>query len=72
MRTLFSFYVGRAQVSLELKWEDLWVGAFWRRELVDVPSENHFWLSGLRYRYEVWVCLLPCLPIHVRTNPTCL
>ena len=38
---------------LEAKKEDCWVGVFWRREQGD-------WGSTL----DVWVCLLPCLPIH--------
>jgi len=38
------------RVRLEWKPEDLWVGVFWRR-------------SGRRT--DVWVCLLPCLPIHI-------
>lgn len=35
---------------VEWKPEDLWVGVFWRR------TGN---------RLDVWVCLLPCLPIHL-------
>jgi hypothetical protein len=37
-------------VALEFKPQDLWIGAYWHR------SED-----GL----DVWVCLLPMLPIHV-------
>lgn len=36
--------------QLEWKPEDLWVGAFWKRTGNTV---------------DLWVCLLPCLPIHV-------
>lgn len=38
------------RISLEFKIEDLWIGAFWRRSL-----------HGL----DVWICLIPCLPIHI-------
>jgi len=38
------------QVRLEFKLADLWVGAFWARRN-----------DGL----HVWICLLPCLPIHI-------
>lgn len=36
-------------LSIEFKIEDLWVGAFWKRKGNSL---------------DVWVCLLPCLPIH--------
>lgn len=41
----------RWTVALEWKAADLWVGAFWDRR---GPLLN------------LWVCLLPCLPIHVQ------
>lgn len=40
----------RLAVSLEVKAADLWIGAYYRRE----PNG-----------WSVWVCLLPCLPIHL-------
>jgi hypothetical protein len=39
----------RFYCRLEWKPQDLWVGAFWRR------CGNCI---------DLWVCLLPCLPIH--------
>jgi len=46
----------RRQVTFEFvrfEWTlaDLWVGVFWRRE---------------RYSLDVWVCLLPCIPLHLQ------
>lgn len=38
------------KVRLEIKFEDLWVGAFWRR------------FAG---KVDLWICLLPCVPIHI-------
>jgi len=35
---------------LEWKPQDLWVGAFWK-----VTNEH----------VDLWVCLIPCVPIHV-------
>lgn len=43
-----------ASWSIEWKPQDLWVGAFWRKTKFD----RH---TG----YDIWVCLIPCLPIHV-------
>ena len=36
-------------LQLEFKPQDLWIGLYWRREGNCV---------------DVWVCLLPCLPLH--------
>lgn len=44
-------------VRLELKWQDLWVGVFWRTDD----------LLGDRY-LNVWICLIPCLPLHLSCN----
>lgn len=39
--------------SLEFKLADMWVGCFW--------SQNDIGLI------DIWICLLPCLPIHIRS-----
>lgn len=41
------------RARLEFKLPDLWVGVFWN------------------YKYpflEVWICLVPCFPIHIVWN----
>lgn len=43
-------YSSKVSVSIQWKWQDLWVGAFWKRGL-------HEW--------HLWICLLPCLPIRI-------
>lgn len=45
-------------VNLEFKLEDLWVGVFWRRS------------GGWDYvpKLHVWVCLVPCFPLHFTFN----
>lgn len=49
------------RIALEWKVEDCWVGAFWKRaRLLSVPepaTDGHM--------IDIWVCLLPCLPIHL-------
>jgi hypothetical protein len=65
---------------LEFKVNDLWVGSFWR-----VGPPARLWaLEGdwggpgdapLRRRVDLWICLLPMLPIHLTwyrdvTTPT--
>lgn len=46
----------RGYVALEWKLADLWVGAFWDRR----------WRSEIGcFSYHVWICLIPCVPIHL-------
>lgn len=45
----------RIRWRLEFKVEDLWIGAFWRF----IHDAN-----GGTAGAELWVCLLPCLPLH--------
>lgn len=42
--------VKTARARWEFKLQDFWVGVFWRRH------------GGV---LDVWICLLPCLPIHL-------
>ena len=46
------------RVRLEFKLEDFWVGVFWRG--TRMPEMT-----------DVWVCLIPCLPIHITTWVSC-
>lgn len=48
-------------VRLELKWEDLWVGVFWKRTK---PRGSEVWPRSKDL--DVWICILPCLPLHLR------
>jgi hypothetical protein len=42
-------------VRVEWRPQDLWIGAFWKRE-----EHGGFILRT----FDLWVCLVPCLPIH--------
>lgn len=48
------------RIRLEWKPQDLWIGVFWKRTTLRASRSL---LSGLRY--DMWICLLPCLPIHI-------
>ncbi len=40
------------KITLEFKLEDLWIGAYWRKDIV--------------YKlYHLWICIIPCFPIHL-------
>jgi hypothetical protein len=46
------------RVRLEFVPQDLWVGAYWR---ISDPDLGH----ARRRRVDVWLCLLPCLPLRL-------
>jgi hypothetical protein len=46
----------RWQLRLERKWADGWVGVFW--DTMAGPTGK--WAT-----LNVWVCIVPCFPIHV-------
>lgn len=37
------------RLRLEFKAQDAWIGAFWKRGTD---------------RFDLWVCLVPCFPLH--------
>ena len=38
-------------IVLEFKLQDLWIGVFWKTNDIGLT--------------DIWVCLFPCLPIHI-------
>jgi hypothetical protein len=49
----------RLKWHIEWKKPDLWIGVFWR----DHPGEMYG--TTFLYAREVWVCVLPCLPLCI-------
>lgn len=43
-------------MRMEFKIEDLWIGVFWRTAYSDAAK---------RYLTHIWICLVPCVPIHI-------
>lgn len=54
----------RARVELEPR--DLWVGVCWQRSRQILADRDRLREVGLwqEERLDVWICLVPCLPIH--------
>ncbi len=48
------------KVRFELKWNDMWIGAYWTAQWSH-EVEAHVW--------HVWICFLPCLPLHIQVLP---
>lgn len=64
------------QLRFEFKPEDLWVGAFWKRTVEPAVPVTYYdenkklvvydhELVWTRKRVDLWVCLVPCLPLHL-------
>ena len=50
------------KARIEFKLQDLWIGAFWKTELATEFEDAE------RYGYhrtDLWICILPTLPIHL-------
>jgi len=47
--TLARVRIGRVELAWEFKLPDCWLGVYWHR------------LPG---RMDVWLCVIPCLPVH--------
>lgn len=45
------YFGGGVTVSLEFKLQDMWRGVYWHNS---------------KYVFEMWVCYVPCLPIHLQ------
>ena len=44
----------RLKVRLEFEPRDLWIGIYWESCVI-----------GKMQHYDVWVCIMPTLPIHI-------
>lgn len=49
-------WLGAVETRLEFKLEDFWVGIFWRWQEHRLHQPDAL---------DVWVCLVPCLPLHI-------
>ena len=54
MKTLATWTLRQHQIALEYKLADMWVGMFWQRKE-----------DAVRRSLHIWVCIVPCLPIHL-------
>lgn len=48
-------------VCVEFKPEDFWIGAFWKITRVRHASAGEVYFVR---RVDLWICLVPMLPIH--------
>lgn len=50
-------------IRLEFKIQDCWIGVFWKKTTFGRPnySPHEMWFDT----YDVWICVVPMLPIHI-------
>lgn len=55
------------RVRVEFKLADMWVGVFWRKSRERwAEGPEAAWPDLLEHdRVDVWICLVPCFPLHV-------
>jgi len=58
------------RARVEFKLQDFWIGVFWKRSeskwiREEDQNENAIWRSRKSDRIDAWICLMPCIPIHV-------
>jgi hypothetical protein len=46
-------------IVLEWKLEDFWIGAFWKTTKCKTDFGEKL------FSVDIWVCLVPCLPLHI-------
>lgn len=63
-----------AKMRLEFKREDMWIGLFWRRTRELVPDYHPTGAAPMfrevTHTLDVWVCLIPCFPLHITRTRT--
>ena len=51
------------QIRLEFKPQDLWIGVFWK------TTRCFLLVNDIKmpyvFMYDVWICIVPMLPIHL-------
>jgi hypothetical protein len=60
------------RIRLEFVPADCWVGVYWRRK-TEPAGYGTVRTPGTMSRLDVWVCVVPCLPLHLtffRNYPT--
>ena len=58
------------KARFHLVWQDVWVGAYWKKK----KAHWSYWVDGPEgpeqrfqrcYLWEMWICLMPCVPLHL-------
>jgi hypothetical protein len=47
--------------TIEFKPQDLWIGCYWKKH----PDCRRIWYGPFRVKMDLWICIIPTLPIHL-------
>jgi len=53
------------RIRIEFKLQDFWIGIFWKTERDLYESNPRTHQSTDRITTDIWICLVPCFPIHI-------
>lgn len=58
------------KIQLEFKKEDCWIGFFWKTKKFYNPHAGMYKPNGtpvirVEYTRDIWICIVPMLPIHI-------
>jgi hypothetical protein len=59
------------QIQIEFKPQDCWVGVFWKRTHYAAFTTRFGWSVPRRRMTDVWICLVPMLPLHISWCRAC-
>jgi len=48
------------KIKLELKWQDIWIGAYYK-----IKTITYIFNPKIEKEFHIWICLIPCVPIHI-------
>jgi len=50
----------KSWITIEFKFADMWIGAFWAYKKADYHTINGHVIED----FHLWICIIPCFPIH--------
>lgn len=51
------------KIRWEFKKEDCWIGVYWERSDYFLDTDKSYvYPNG---QLDIWICLIPCFPIHI-------
>jgi len=51
------------KIKFEFKIRDMWIGIYWTYGTIVLVYERKSYVQ-----YDIWLCLVPCFPIHLIIN----
>lgn len=60
----------KIRIRVEFKIQDCWLGVFWKQSdqtwiQDEDQQDNAIWKARKARRLDIWICILPCLPVHI-------